>query len=52
MAMGEALSALLCEAEGAEARGRGRARPGGPGRPGNGVERHGDTATRRGEGER
>ena len=39
--------ALLCEAEGAEARERGRTRAGGPGGPGNGedrgvLRRHGD----------
>ena len=45
--MGEGSCALLCEAEGAAARERGRTRAGGPGGPGNGEERgvprqHGD----------
>ena len=43
------MSALLCGAAAAEARERGRARPGGPGERGNGGERsrrHGDASGR------
>ena len=38
------VTALLCGAAAAEARERGRARPGGPGEPGNGEHGRGDTA--------
>ena len=38
------VTALLCGAAAAEARERGRARPGGPGERGNGEHSHGDTA--------
>ena len=40
----DGVTALLCGAAAAEARERGRARPGGPGERGNGEQRHGDTA--------